>query len=219
MATHSSVLAWRIPGTGEPGGLPSMGSPRVRCDLSDLAAAAVAADPSCKGSRDRPWEVGAWPRGLSLSDMWRQSRSPACPPPGPRPPGSAPSGSCCKPQPFPFPVVCLPLQCGRFSDTSCAPRRRGDLHGAVGLSWGPFWHLSASLPRPAPCLDPALSPGREPRFHHRLGAWGLRQFSFISSSLCESFLGAQDVCGPRDVDRWDPENTAPGPHCCLLVTS
>ena len=29
MATHSSVLAWRIPGTGEPGGLPSMGSPRV----------------------------------------------------------------------------------------------------------------------------------------------------------------------------------------------
>ena len=30
MATHSSVLAWRIPGTGEPGGLPSMGSQRVR---------------------------------------------------------------------------------------------------------------------------------------------------------------------------------------------
>ena len=30
MAAHSSVLAWRIPGTGEPGGLPSMGSPRVR---------------------------------------------------------------------------------------------------------------------------------------------------------------------------------------------
>ena len=32
MATHSSVLAWRIPGTGEPGGLPSMGSHRVRRD-------------------------------------------------------------------------------------------------------------------------------------------------------------------------------------------
>ena len=32
MATNSSVLAWRIPGTGEPGGLPSMGSPRVRHD-------------------------------------------------------------------------------------------------------------------------------------------------------------------------------------------
>ena len=32
MATHSSVLAWRIPGTGEPGGLPSMGSQRVGHD-------------------------------------------------------------------------------------------------------------------------------------------------------------------------------------------
>ena len=39
MAMHSSVLAWRIPGTGEPGGLPSMGSHRVRHDWSDLAAA------------------------------------------------------------------------------------------------------------------------------------------------------------------------------------
>ena len=38
MATHSSVLAWRIPGTAEPGGLPSMGSHRVRHDWSDLAA-------------------------------------------------------------------------------------------------------------------------------------------------------------------------------------
>ena len=41
MATHSSVLAWRIPGTGEPGGLPSLGSHRVGRDWSDLAAAAV----------------------------------------------------------------------------------------------------------------------------------------------------------------------------------
>ena len=38
MATHSSVFAWRIPGTGEPGGLPCMGSHRVRHDWSDLAA-------------------------------------------------------------------------------------------------------------------------------------------------------------------------------------
>ena len=38
MATHSSVLAWRIPGMGEPGGLPSMGSHRVGHDWSDLAA-------------------------------------------------------------------------------------------------------------------------------------------------------------------------------------
>ena len=38
MATHSSVLAWRMPGTGEPGGLPSVGSHRVGHDCSDLAA-------------------------------------------------------------------------------------------------------------------------------------------------------------------------------------
>ena len=42
MATHSSVLAWRISGMGEPGGLPSMGSHRVGHDCSDLAAAAAA---------------------------------------------------------------------------------------------------------------------------------------------------------------------------------
>ena len=41
MATHSSVLAWRIPGTGKPGGLPFLGSHRVGHDWSDLAAAAA----------------------------------------------------------------------------------------------------------------------------------------------------------------------------------
>ena len=43
VATHSSILAWRIPGTAEPGGLPSMGLHRVRHDWSDVAAAAAAA--------------------------------------------------------------------------------------------------------------------------------------------------------------------------------
>ena len=43
METHSSVLAWRIPGMGKPGGLPSMGSHRVGTRLYDLAAAAAAA--------------------------------------------------------------------------------------------------------------------------------------------------------------------------------
>ena len=42
MATHSGVLAWRIPGTGQPGGLLSMGLHRVRHDWSNLAAAAAA---------------------------------------------------------------------------------------------------------------------------------------------------------------------------------
>ena len=45
MATHSRILAWRIPGMGEPGGLPSMGSHRVGHHWSNLAAAAAAAGP------------------------------------------------------------------------------------------------------------------------------------------------------------------------------
>jgi len=54
MATLSSILAWTIPGTGEPGGLPSMGSHRVGHYWSDLAAAAAAATaleyPGCYSS-------------------------------------------------------------------------------------------------------------------------------------------------------------------------
>ena len=46
MATHSSVLAWRIPGTGAPVWLPSMGLHRVGHDRCDLAAAAAAVMPS-----------------------------------------------------------------------------------------------------------------------------------------------------------------------------
>ena len=46
MATHSNVLAWRIPGTEEPGRLPSMGSHRVGHDWSDLAVAAAASTQS-----------------------------------------------------------------------------------------------------------------------------------------------------------------------------
>ena len=42
MATRSSVLVWRVPGTEEPGGLPSLGSHRVGHDRGDLAAVAAA---------------------------------------------------------------------------------------------------------------------------------------------------------------------------------
>ena len=55
MAAHSSVLAWRIPGTGEPGGLPSMGSRRVEHDWSDLAAAA---DPEWTCRAPTTWTPG-----------------------------------------------------------------------------------------------------------------------------------------------------------------
>ena len=54
MATHSSVLAWKISGTAEPGGLPSMGSHRVGHDWSYLAAAAAAA------STGESWELSWW---------------------------------------------------------------------------------------------------------------------------------------------------------------
>ena len=63
MATHSSVFAWRIPWTGEPGGLPSMGSHRVGHDWCDLAAAAaisVSQEQICSYS---------WLKGLQISDV------------------------------------------------------------------------------------------------------------------------------------------------------
>ena len=53
MATHSSVLAWRIPGTEEPGGLPSVGSHRVGHDWSDLAAVAV----NYESSSSQLWDI------------------------------------------------------------------------------------------------------------------------------------------------------------------
>ena len=65
MATHSSVLAWRIPGTGDPGGLPSMGSHRVGHDWSNLAAAVLSyegfpgaasgKEPACQCRRQEMW--------------------------------------------------------------------------------------------------------------------------------------------------------------------
>ena len=78
MATHSSVLAWRIPGTAEPGGLPSMGSHRVGHDWSDLAAAAAAAaaaaPPPPPGYKDAQTvlldTVVMWKRPCSMTDQF-----------------------------------------------------------------------------------------------------------------------------------------------------
>ena len=63
MAAHCSVLAWRIPGTGEPGGLPAMGSHRVGHDRSDLTAAAAAHGQLCLTRCD---PVGCSPPGSSV---------------------------------------------------------------------------------------------------------------------------------------------------------
>ena len=74
MATHSSVLAWRIPGKGEPGGLPSMGSHKVGHDWSDLATAAARE----KKKSDSLYWMAAWSLNpfhsilmQSLSSIWK----------------------------------------------------------------------------------------------------------------------------------------------------
>ena len=64
MATRSSVLAWRIPGTGEPDGLPSMGSHRIRHDWSDLAAAARIKSVSCSVMSNSLQPHGMYPTRL-----------------------------------------------------------------------------------------------------------------------------------------------------------
>ena len=91
MATHSSVLAWRIPGTGKPGGLPSMGSHRVGHDWSNLAAAAacvslhsVSCSSKWSSTGMRLWECQftsfgseyGWQVGLAIG-IWSRRRGDA----------------------------------------------------------------------------------------------------------------------------------------------
>ena len=61
MATHSNVLAWRIPGTVEPGGLPSMGSHRVRHNWSDLVVV---------GKTGYTWRGEDLERGMLAKEEW-----------------------------------------------------------------------------------------------------------------------------------------------------
>ena len=69
MATHSSVLAWRIPGMGEPGGLLSLGSHRVGHDWSDLAAAATAAEYIMRNAGLDEAQVGIKIAGKNTNDF------------------------------------------------------------------------------------------------------------------------------------------------------
>ena len=80
MATHSSVLAWRIPGMGEPDGLPSMGSHRVGHDWSDLAAAAIPLlDIHTKETRiERDTCAPVFTAALfTIARTWKQPRCPS----------------------------------------------------------------------------------------------------------------------------------------------
>ena len=67
MATHSSVLAWRIPGMVEPGGLPSMGLHRVGQDWRDLAAAAAAAAAAVPCSVSLHSSLGSYMFNISMA--------------------------------------------------------------------------------------------------------------------------------------------------------
>ena len=73
MATHPSVLVWRIPGMGEPGGLPSMGSHRVGHDWSDLAAAGgtVGKELACQCRRCKRHRFDPWVRKFTWSRKWQ----------------------------------------------------------------------------------------------------------------------------------------------------
>ena len=72
MATHSSVLAWRIPGIREPGGLLSMGLHRVGHDWSDWAAAAAAANTIRVWLNLWVWSNSGY-RGPAISYTWTSS--------------------------------------------------------------------------------------------------------------------------------------------------
>ena len=81
MATHSSVLAWRIPGTAEPRGLPSMGSHRDGHDWSALAAAAAAESlliptlaPSLKIRLPRKYHSPLGSPGRCVHMEWRRKK-------------------------------------------------------------------------------------------------------------------------------------------------
>ena len=76
MATHSSVLAWRVPGTGEPGGLLSLGSHRAGHDWSNLAAAALGNSLVAQMGKNllAMWET--WIQSLDWEDPWRRAWQP-----------------------------------------------------------------------------------------------------------------------------------------------
>ena len=73
MATHSSIHALRIPGTGEPGGLTSMGSHRVGHNWYDLAAAAK--NENYEKKRERGWGFQTSPNSKSSSNWRRENKT------------------------------------------------------------------------------------------------------------------------------------------------
>ena len=174
MATHSSVLAWRIPGMGEPGGLPSMGSHRVRHDWSDLAAAANSKR-ACwvwKGTRTasrlvvrgvdpaRPFHSSPRVCGLWVAAPQARARKVE---------GTGREGSVRRAGHRPGSQDCETTQTHQLSSLSL-PLREGPPRGGHAGSEGPVWIQSPNLqvwapgpfppppdPRPPPLLAYSLT--------------------------------------------------------------
>ena len=135
MATRSSVLAWRIPGTGKPGGLPSMGPHSVGHDWGDLAAAALWAWWLTQGLR---WnERGKLPPELRQHSLWTKC-------------------SCC---------LCetVPKGCGRGSLLACRCWWTGSSGEVLASLAGPLPLRLFLLS--VPFLQPLRSPVGLPKVH------------------------------------------------------
>ena len=77
MATHSSVLAWRIPGTGEPGGLPSMGS-HSRTRLKRLSSSSSDSIERVTGRKTRVLQIRKEAADIFISLKWQEETNQQC---------------------------------------------------------------------------------------------------------------------------------------------
>ena len=131
MATHSTVLAWRIPGTVEPGGLPSLGSHRVRHDWSDLAAVAAYCYLLLLLFRCSVMSDSLWPHGL------QHARLP-CPSPSP--------GVCSNS--YPLSRWCHPTISSSAVLFSSCPQScpaSGSFLTALHIRWPKYWRFSFNI--------------------------------------------------------------------------
>ena len=180
MATHSSVLAWRISGMGEPGGLLSLGSHRVGHDWTDLAAAAaviVLISSNCFRVKDKflyfsgPLKAFFLPAYFFIlfiktmtTAVWNKRKRQVCG----QLSGVTPHGGIWKSRPSSWLVLLCPVIVGAETSEAqlkCCVRLRTPRACQVVLSQGPFrrWHLSVwscGVRRPQHGSTPLLSRGR-----------------------------------------------------------
>ena len=154
MATHSSILAWRIPGTEQPGGLPSMGSHRVGHDWSDLAAAAFQINRIFKWKKEKNNTQNEGTRTTAEEQVHGKGLQ-STQPPGP-PPFSLTEGSqATRGSPAP---TSAPVQAWLRLQESALMQGFWRSRSEAGPLWEPPAALGLSfLPR-SPCLPGFLLP-------------------------------------------------------------